>query len=146
VQAEAGGEITEVQLLQVFLDVNADVDTQFQFWISITFAVLVASYVADERLSRAERGAIAALYLCAATILLFRYLSALTYLEFVLQLFDRYGVVRPTLPTPAALLRLALFTLGSLVAALSVLFPKFGANLGPAASDARAGRSIGADP
>ena len=33
VQVE-GGEIPEVQLLQLYLDVNQDIDTQFQVWIS----------------------------------------------------------------------------------------------------------------
>ena len=120
-----GGEIAEVQLLELFLQVNADIDTQFQFWISVTFAVLVASFVADERLSRLERGVISALYLCATTILLYRYLTALTYQDYALGLFTQYGVERPTQATTAGVLRLALFTLGSLVAALSVLFPGF---------------------
>lgn len=120
-----GGEITEVQLLELFLQVNADIDTQFQFWISVTFAVLVASFVADERLSRIERGVISALYLCATGILLYRYLSALTYQQYALDLFTQYGVERPAQATTAGVLRLALFTLGSLVAALSVLFPRF---------------------
>jgi Ca2+/Na+ antiporter len=118
-----GGEITEVQLLQLFLQVNADIDTQFQFWISVTFAVLVASFVADERLSRVERGVISGLYLCAATILLYRYLSALSYQRYALDLFTHYGVEQPAQATTAGRLRLALFTLGSLVAAMSVLFP-----------------------
>lgn len=119
-----GGEIPEVQLLQLFLEVNQDIDTQFQFWISITFAVLVASFVADERLSRAERMAVSVLYLCAAAILLFRYQSALVNLADVLEMFDAHGVARPTVATAAGLLRLTLFTFGSLVAALSVLFPR----------------------
>ncbi|MEX2049392.1 MAG: hypothetical protein WEB90_07425 [Gemmatimonadota bacterium] len=119
------GEITEVQLLQLFLNVNQDIDTQFQFWISVTFAVLVASFVADERLSRAERIAITALYLCATTILLMRYLSALSYLTDVLAMFATYGVRPPTVATAAGFLRMLLFTFGSVVAAWSVLFPRF---------------------
>ncbi len=95
--------------------------------MSITFAVLVASFVADERLSRIERGVITALYLCAATIILLRYTSALAHQQDVLDLFTASGIPQPELPTLAGLLRLGLFTFGSLVAALSVLFPKFGA-------------------
>jgi Ca2+/Na+ antiporter len=119
-----GGEIPEVQLFELFLEVNQDIDTQFQFWISITFAVLVASFVADERLSRAERAAVSVLYLCAAAILLFRYQSAVANQIAVLEMFDAHGVARPSVATAAALLRLALFTFGSLVAASSVLFPR----------------------
>lgn len=119
--------MTEADLLQIFLDVNQDIDTQFQFWISITFAVLVASFVADERLSTAERVVVTGLYLCAAAILLQRYMSALSHLQSALRLFDESGLTRPAVPELAGLLRLVLFTLGSLVAALSVVFPRFGA-------------------
>jgi hypothetical protein len=118
--------MTEADLLQIFLDVNQDIDTQFQFWISITFAVLVASFVADERLSTAERIVVAALYLCAATILLQRYMSALSHLQTTMRLFDESGIARPQVATLAGQLRLTLFTFGSLVAAGSVLFPRFG--------------------
>jgi hypothetical protein len=119
--------MTEAELLQIFLDVNQDIDTQFQFWISITFAVLVASFVADERLSKPERIVVTALYLCAAMILLQRYMSALSHLQTTLRLFDESGLPRPEVPEIAALLRLSLFTLGSLVAAGSVVFSRFGA-------------------
>lgn len=119
--------MNEADLLPLFFDVNQDIDTQFQFWISITFAVLVASFVADERLSRLERGVITMLYLCAATIILMRYNGALAHQRYVLALFTANGVPQPELPWIAGLLRFALFTLGSLVAALSVLFPRVGA-------------------
>jgi len=119
--------MTEADLLQIFLDVNQDIDTQFQFWISITFAVLVASFVADERLSTAERVVVTLLYLCAATILLQRYLSALSHLQDALRLFDESDLARPAVPSVAAFLRFGLFTVGSLVCAMSVVFPRFGA-------------------
>jgi hypothetical protein len=106
--------------------VNQDIDTQFQFWISITFAVLVASFVADERLSRTERRVITVLYLFAATIVLQRYMSALAHQQTVLAMFSANGVPQPELPALAFLLRVVLFTLGSLVTALSVLFPRLG--------------------
>jgi len=119
--------VNEADLLTLFLSVNQDIDTQFQFWISITFAVLVASFVADERLSTVERVVVTLLYLSAATILMTRYMSALSHQQDVFRLFDEAGLTRPAVPTIAGGLRLGLFTIGSLVAAASVLFPKFGA-------------------
>lgn len=118
--------MTEVDLLPLFFDVNQDIDTQFQFWISITFAVLVASFVADERLSRVERRVIAVLYLTAASIVLLRYNSAVAHQAQVLDLFTANGLPRPERPLVAGALRFTLFTFGSLVAAGSVLFPRFG--------------------
>jgi hypothetical protein len=119
--------MTEADLLSLFFDVNQDIDTQFQFWISITFAVLVASFVADERLSRMERAVITALYLCAASIIYMRYTSAIAHQFAVLDLFAANGLTQPELPVLAGVLRLILFTFGSLLAAASVLFPRFSA-------------------
>ena len=67
------------------------------------------------------------LYLSAATILLMRDMSALAHLQVVFRLFDTAGLARPTVPSLAGFLRWALFTLGSLIAAASVVFPRFGA-------------------
>jgi hypothetical protein len=118
--------VTEADLWPLFFDVNQDIDTQFQFWISITFAVLVASFVADERLSKVERRVIAGLYLIAASIVLLRYGSALAHQAQVLALFTANGLALPERPTVVGLLRFVLFTFGSLIAAVSVLFPRFG--------------------
>jgi hypothetical protein len=123
------GEIAEVQLLQLFLEVNADIDTQFQVWISITFAVLVASFVAGDRLRRGARFGLALLYACAAWVLFIRYLRAGTYLDYVVGLYELYGVVPPSqvgISATAGVLRTTLFTFGTAVAALSVLFPRMG--------------------
>lgn len=122
--------MTEADLLPLFFDVNHDIDTQFQFWISITPAVLVASFVADERLSRVERRVIAALYLVAASIILLQYSSALAHQQQILDPFSANGLSQPELPEIAGVLRFGLFTFGSLVAAMSVLFPRFGAKRG----------------
>ncbi len=119
--------MSEVELLPLFLDVNQDIDTQFQFWMSITFAVLVASFVADERLSRIERGVITALYRARRRLSCFGMPAPSAHQQDVLDLFTASGIPQPELPTLAGLLRLVLFTFGSLVAALSVLFPRFGA-------------------
>jgi hypothetical protein len=127
------GEIPEVQLLQLFLEVNSDIDTQFQVWVSITFAVLVASFVAGHRLSRFARVGLVALYLCAAAVLLIRYGRAGSYLSYVIELYAQYEIVPPaalSVSGAAGLLRITLFTLGSFVAALSVLFPGLGKRRG----------------
>ena len=114
--------MSEAELLSLYLDVNQDIDTQFQVWISITFAVLVASFVADDRLSRLERVVIAMFYGAAATILLMRYQSALGMAGEVLLMFDANGFQPPRVGRAALSLRLILFTAGSLLAAVSVVF------------------------
>ena len=126
-QVQSGGEIAEVQLLQLYLDVNQDIDTQFQVWISITFAVLVASFVAGPRLSRVARLAIAAMYVSAALILYLRYIRAASYIPYTIDLFRQYQVALPqTVGQLAYELRRALFGLGSVITALAVLVPRLG--------------------
>ena len=127
----------EVELLQLYMEVNQDIDTQFQFWISITFAVLVATFVAGHRLSRGGRAVIAALYLCGAALLLSRYFSALSHLGIVLGLYEQYGVEPPSVIGTAGLLRITIFLVGSLVTVLSVLLPHLGFRLEPSSAPAK---------
>jgi len=62
-------EITEryspAELSELFLQAQSMADTQFQYWITVTFAVLVAGFVARERLSARLRNVIAFLYVIA---------------------------------------------------------------------------------
>lgn len=122
------GEIAEVQLLQLLLEVNQDIDTQFQVWISITFAVLVASFVAGPRLRMGARAGIAVLYGFAAIVLYLRYMrGAVDYIPYVYELFTTYGAPVPQGNSQTAfLLRVWLFRLGSGMTALAVLFPNLG--------------------
>ena len=138
-----GGEITEVQLLELLLEVNQDIDTQFQVWISITFAVLVASFVAGPRLTMGARVGIATLYVCASVILYMRYMrGAVDYIPYVYQLFTAYGAPLPQGDSRAAfLLRVWLLRLGSGVTALAVLFPSLGHRRQPSVADEGSGAS-----
>ena len=52
---------------------GGSMDTQFQYWMSVTFAVVVASFVAGERLSRPMRLLAAVLYLLASILLISRF-------------------------------------------------------------------------
>ena len=96
-------------------------DAQFQFWVSITFAVLVAGYVAQGRFSTTLRFVGAMLYGLASFVLISRFmdngLTAAAYLDAL----DGLGggmVRRPTLLTLIA--RYCLFA-GGTVAALYFL-------------------------
>ncbi len=126
-QQVEGREVVEVQLLELYLEVIQDIDTQFQVWISITFAVLVASFVAGQRLSRGARVAIATLYVFAAVVLYLRYMRALALIPYVLQLFNTYEAPAPDLGGLLPIqLRQWLFRLGSGLTVVAVLFPKLG--------------------
>jgi len=69
------GQYSPAELAELALLAGASMDTQFQYWISVTFAVVVASFVAGERLSRPMRLLAAVLYLLASVLLISRFLQ-----------------------------------------------------------------------
>ena len=60
------------ELIELFQNELASIDSQFQFWITVTFAVVVASYLAREQLRTTLRVTLACLYLFAVLLLAFR--------------------------------------------------------------------------
>ncbi len=116
----------EIEFLSILLQVHADLDAQFQFWISITLAVLIASFVAGEKLSPVARVVIMVLYLSAIAVFFMRYQRALDYFYYVLELYETQGVSNPRTGAGIAPLRRTVFLLGSVVTAVSILFPKMG--------------------
>ena len=65
------------ELAELFFLAKADADTQFQFWISITFAVIVASFVGEEHLTRKIRSLVAILYLLSTIVLSILFVRAI---------------------------------------------------------------------
>ena len=49
-------DISTSDLLNLVLTQRGNIDLQFQFWLTITFAVIVAAYSAGDRLDRRLRG------------------------------------------------------------------------------------------
>jgi len=58
-------QYSAAELVEIFYLARSSMDAQFQFWVSITFAVIVAAFVAGKRLSRTLRVVISVLYLLA---------------------------------------------------------------------------------
>ncbi len=69
------GQYSPAEVAELALLAGASMDTQFQYWISVTFAVVVASFVAGERLSQPMRLLAAILYLLASILLISRFLQ-----------------------------------------------------------------------
>ena len=67
------GQYSPAELAELALLAGASMDTQFQYWLSVTFAVVVASFVSGERLSGPMRLLAAVLYLLASILLIFRF-------------------------------------------------------------------------
>ncbi len=121
--------MSEVDFIQAVMSVQADIDGQFQFWLSITFAALVASFVAGDRLPGRARVLMVLMYLVASVLLFRRYLRGMDYFQHVMQLYTASGFIPP--PPRGGLLstaqlRWGLWVLGSLISAVVLLFPRLG--------------------
>ena len=66
------------EIFELIQNVFAGLDAQFQFWLSVTFAVVMASFLARDELSHLLRVALAALYLACVGLVV---LKTLMYVE-----------------------------------------------------------------
>ena len=67
-------QIPTADLLNLLLTQRASIDLQFQFWLSITFAVIVAGFVAGPRLHYGLRLLAAVRYVVATAHLAIRWM------------------------------------------------------------------------
>ncbi len=65
-------QYSPAELSELFLQAQALIDTQLQYWMSITFAVVVAGFVAGKRLTLRLRCIVGVLYALATFTLLIR--------------------------------------------------------------------------
>ena len=112
-------QYSAAELVEIYYLARSSMDAQFQFWVSITFAVIVAAFVARSRLSRTLRILISLLYLLATvnlTVLFFGDAATGVYALSVLDNGDAANLIlRPgsNLLVPT---RAGLFVLGTLSA------------------------------
>ncbi len=62
--------LTNEELIELAGVVMENINGQFQLWLTITFGVIIASYVAGHRLSRFLQWSLATLYLLVSVLLL----------------------------------------------------------------------------
>jgi hypothetical protein len=72
-------ELTNEELIQLYDVVTGSVNAQFELWITITFAVIIASYLAGHRLARSLQYIIATLYTAVSLLLYLMLLSAVQF-------------------------------------------------------------------
>ena len=105
-------ELTNEELIQLYDVVTSGISAQFELWITITFAVIIASYIAGHRLAKSLQYLIAALYTAVSVLLFLMLLGAV---QFSLQ-FDRANLGISSgnnLALAVALLRIAVWILGT---------------------------------
>ena len=114
-------QFSPAELAELFFVRESAIDAQFQFWISITFAVIVANFVGGKRLSSRSRVVIALLYTLAVVVLVSRwYYVAIDATQFREQL-EAMGVVLnfPIVTVYSRVVLVALGTSASIVFLLS---------------------------
>lgn len=65
--------ISNAELLEIIVIAFSELEALFQYWLSVTFALLVASFVAKEYFSNNVRIIIGTLYTVSTAIAVYRY-------------------------------------------------------------------------
>ena len=113
------------ELTELFLIMESAIYTQFEYWLTITFAVVVASFVAGKHFSQRLRFALALLYALACVVLSSRwYYSALDATAFR-DILQQSGVALHT-PWITIVTRVLLFLLGTSAALYFLLSERTG--------------------
>ena len=68
--------ISNAELMELFFAAQQLLDAQFQYWLSASFAAIVASFVAGERLTRNMSYILVLLYVGATALFTLRYFAA----------------------------------------------------------------------
>ena len=117
-------EITVAELIELLQNESASIDMQFQLWITITSAVIIASFAARHHLTFWLRAFIAVMYTLASATIAFRYANDASQFVFLHNELRIRGVDYPTF-IDLRTLRSLVFSFGT-VATLVFMFIKPG--------------------
>ena len=115
-------EITVAELIELLQNESASIDMQFQLWITITSAVVIASFAARYLLSFWIRAFVAVMYTLASAIIAFRYANDASQFVFLHDELRIRGVDYPTF-IDLRILRGLVYSFGT-VATLVFMFTK----------------------
>ncbi len=100
-------ETTVAELIELLQNESASIDMQFQLWITITSAVVIASFAARHHLSFWMRTFVAVMYTLASVTIAFRYANDASQFVFLHNELQIRGVDYPTFVDLRALRGLA---------------------------------------
>ncbi|MEH6557305.1 MAG: hypothetical protein V7459_13115 [Oceanicoccus sp.] len=72
-------ELSNEELIQLYDVVTSSVNAQFELWLTITFAVIIASFIAGHRLAKSLQYTIAILYAAVSVVLFLMLLGAVQF-------------------------------------------------------------------
>ena len=117
-------ETTVAELIELLQNESASIDMQFQLWITITSAVIIASFAARHHLTFWLRAFIAVMYTLASATIAFRYANDASQFVFLHDELRIRGVDYPTF-IDLRFLRGLVFSFGT-IATLVFMFIKPG--------------------
>ena len=115
--------IASADLIALMLVLRESMDIQIQFWISVTFAVVVASFSAGKKLSFRLRILSSLLYLVATATFIARWQHDYAEMQMLLAEINSRGLEFEVLLVPATL-RIALIAIGT-VATIIFMFKDY---------------------
>ena len=83
--------MSESELIEVLYIFVSDAEAQFEFWMAVTIALIVASYTAGNKLTFLVRVPIAGLYLLTCGLFYLRYVDAIDNILLVTQQLESIG-------------------------------------------------------
>ncbi|NIA27543.1 MAG: hypothetical protein GWP02_05765 [Desulfobulbaceae bacterium] len=118
--------MTELDIHLVLLEISNTIADNFQFWLATTFAVVVVTYTAGQRLQISIRAALAVVYLMAAWMFFLRYQMSSDQAAFYFQLLRE---MNSDLPAPhqglVTILRKSVMLAGSFLAVIFLFVPSW---------------------
>lgn len=112
------------QLIELIQNSYAAVDLQFQYWLTITFSAVVASFLARNHLGTGLRLALAALYTLSVLQILLVSFAHLEQVSFLSGVLEDMGVNRPsTYLAAVGVIRRLTVGIGTLAAIIFILRP-----------------------
>jgi len=115
-------ETTVAELIELLQNESASIDMQFQLWMTITSAVIIATFAARHHLSFWMRAFVAVMYTLASATIAIRYANDASQWVFLNNELGSRGVVYPTF-VDLRILRGLVYSCGT-VATLIFMFLK----------------------
>ena len=112
-------QVSVAELIELLQNESASIDMQFQLWITITSAVIIACFAARDNLSLWLKLFIASMYTLAVITLMVRYANDASQFVFLKMELSNKGVEYPSVGD-LRLIRALVFSIGSLATLLFV--------------------------
>ena len=114
-------ETTVAELIELLQNESASIDMQFQLWITITSAVVIAIFAARHHLSFWMRTFVALIYTLASVTIVFRYANDASQFVFLKNELGIRGVDYPTF-IDLRILRAIVYSCGTVATLVFIFF------------------------